>query len=115
MDGRVCTHTFSLCISSDNGFEIGEEPEYRPWGRREGGGKRKGRRGRRGEGEDGWVTKRKKKLSGMISECRRVLSEAGSAGETSGRPEDHSTTAVSDDTAPIKPGQVTIIKTGEPL
>ena len=105
------THTHSLSRSlintSDNDCEIGEEPEFGGWGWR---GKRR-RRGR-GKREDGWVTKRKKKLSGMISECRRVLSEAGTAGGTSGRPEDLSTTSVSDDTVPVKPDQVT---TRDPL
>ena len=101
------THTNSLPIipNSDNSYEIGQEPEH-PWGRGTG---RRRRRSKRGEemSEDGWVTKRKKKLSGMISECRRVLSEAGTAGGTSGRAEDLNTTAVNDDTTPIKPGQVT--------
>ena len=35
-----------------------------------------------------WVTRRRKKLSGMIRDCRRVLSEAGTAGGTSGCPEE---------------------------
>ena len=53
------------------------------------------------------MRKRRRKLSGMINECRRVLSEAGTAGGTSGQAEDLTTSADNDDTVPIKPDQVT--------
>ena len=60
------------------------------------------------KGEEVWVTRRRKKLRGMIKECQRVLSEAGTAGGTSGRPEDLSTADDEDDEeiAPIKSNQV---------
>ena len=38
----------------------------------------------------------------MISECRKVLSRAGDAGDSSGRGEDLEATAAADDTAPSK-------------
>ena len=51
------------------------------------------------------MTRRKKKLRGMIKDCQRVLSQAGTAGGTSGRPEDLSTADDDDDdeTTPTKP------------
>lgn len=100
-------HTQLLHSPTDNGYEIGQEPEDRPWGTGRG---RRRKRSRAGEGEmseEGWVTKRKKKLSGMISECRKVLSRAGDAGGTSGRAEDLSSTSIDDETTPIKSSQVT--------
>ena len=96
--------------NTDNKCEIGQEEDRWSWG---GSGKRgKRRRGRGGEeeekGEDGWVSKRKKKLSGMIKECRRVLSQAGTAGGTSGRPEDLSTANDETETSPLKSNQVSV-------
>lgn len=122
-------HTQLFLLPTDNGYEIGQEPESRPWGTRRGRRRKRGqagegeisedvtRRGRRrkkksqaGKGEiseDGWVTKRRRKLSGMISECCKVLSQAGDAGGTSGEAEDLDSTSIDDDT--IKSNLVTVI------
>ena len=109
-DGVTPTHLASYS-PTDNGYEIGQEPEYRPWGTRTRGRRRK--RSLAGEREvseeEVWVTKRKRKLSGMISECRKVLSRAGDAGGTSGHAEDLSSTGIDDETTPIKSSQVTLL------
>ena len=103
-----------MCITpflTDNKCEIGQEEDRWSWGgSRKRGKRRRGRRGGggEGEGEDAWISKRKKKLSGMIKECRRVLSQAGTAGGTSGRAEDLSTANDETETSPLKSNQVSV-------
>ena len=106
---------FFLDFSTDNQCEIGQEKECPPWGvsrrsRKGGRGRGKGRKERGETEEEVWITKRRKKLSGMISECRRVLSEAGTAGGTSGQAETLATSV--EHLSPTKPNQlVSIIST----
>ncbi|CAI8023470.1 hypothetical protein GBAR_LOCUS13707 [Geodia barretti] len=101
------TAAFRKISRHDNKCEIGQEEDRWSWaGSRKRGKRRRGRGGEEEEkGEDGWVSKRKKKLSGMIKECRRVLSQAGTAGGTSGRPEDLSTANDETETSPLKSNQ----------
>lgn len=75
-------HTHTLTHTHiDNGCEIGQEPEHGSWGGGNRGSRRRGRNRKVSGGEDVWVTKRRRKLSGVIDECQRVLSEEGSAGD----------------------------------
>lgn len=69
---RHCIHTDST-LHTDNEYEIGEEPENTwGWGKRSKSG---GSRGRRKE--DGWVSKRRKKLDGMVKHCADILKRVG--------------------------------------
>ena len=111
------THSLSLSLShththththTDNDCEIGQEPEHGPWGVRG-----RGRRGRRKKveervTEDGWVSKRRKKLSGMISDCEKLLGGAGTAVETASdtvcaSDSDSDATVIMDDKEPLSP------------
>lgn len=74
-----------LC-SSDNGYEIGTEPEEK-WGWTKawkGGGKR---RGRSPPSVGQWLSKRKK-VEGMISDCKNILERAGGEDGTGGEGKD---------------------------